>query len=152
MIRRPPRSTLFPYTTLFRSPASLARAAVASRPPAAAAHQPAARARLRVGRGIARSRARARASRREVARTDPEGAAPRAAQGASPAAQGLCDLPAAGGAVLPAGACPQLRRPPDPQRLGLRPHLLRAFHPARGDPFGIRAGDPDPWGVVRAAA
>src|SRR3712207_6887733 len=25
MIRRPPRSTLFPYTTLFRSPAGLAR-------------------------------------------------------------------------------------------------------------------------------
>src|SRR5260370_7766955 len=30
MIRRPPRSTLFPYTTLFRSPA--ARAAAAERP------------------------------------------------------------------------------------------------------------------------
>src|SRR5713101_8843326 len=27
MIRQPPRSTLFPYTTLFRSPASRARAA-----------------------------------------------------------------------------------------------------------------------------
>src|SRR2546427_7631433 len=27
MIRRPPRSTLFPYTTLFRSPGRLARAA-----------------------------------------------------------------------------------------------------------------------------
>src|SRR2546427_6979110 len=27
MIRRPPRSTLFPYTTLFRSPAAAARAA-----------------------------------------------------------------------------------------------------------------------------
>src|SRR5947209_13203959 len=27
MIRRPPRSTLFPYTTLFRSPAGLSRAA-----------------------------------------------------------------------------------------------------------------------------
>src|SRR5258706_10835098 len=26
MIRRPPRSTLFPYTTLFRSPACLSRA------------------------------------------------------------------------------------------------------------------------------
>src|SRR5260370_20920484 len=30
MIRRPPRSTLFPYTTLFRSPAS---SLAASRPP-----------------------------------------------------------------------------------------------------------------------
>src|SRR3712207_9009404 len=29
MIRRPPRSTLFPYTTLFRSPISDARAEVA---------------------------------------------------------------------------------------------------------------------------
>src|SRR3712207_7028482 len=28
MIRRPPRSTLFPYTTLFRSPARLERAGV----------------------------------------------------------------------------------------------------------------------------
>src|SRR2546422_1933012 len=28
MIRRPPRSTLFPYTTLFRSPASRGRAVV----------------------------------------------------------------------------------------------------------------------------
>src|SRR5689334_24212892 len=28
MIRRPPRSTLFPYTTLFRSPAVLAQAGV----------------------------------------------------------------------------------------------------------------------------
>src|SRR5438874_5844283 len=28
MIRRPPRSTLFPYTTLFRSPAAAASAAV----------------------------------------------------------------------------------------------------------------------------
>src|SRR5215475_393992 len=31
MIRRPPRSTLFPYTTLFRSPRAL-RAAQSSRP------------------------------------------------------------------------------------------------------------------------
>src|SRR3712207_7361557 len=28
MIRRPPRSTLFPYTTLFRSPAALAQVAL----------------------------------------------------------------------------------------------------------------------------
>src|SRR5438034_8306288 len=33
MIRRPPRSTLFPYTTLFRSAARLRRAGKASRPP-----------------------------------------------------------------------------------------------------------------------
>src|SRR2546426_9268179 len=30
MIRRPPRSTLFPYTTLFRSPSAAARRAFAS--------------------------------------------------------------------------------------------------------------------------
>src|SRR5947209_17173462 len=33
MIRRPPRSTLFPYTTLFRSPVSPERRAHDSRPP-----------------------------------------------------------------------------------------------------------------------
>src|SRR3712207_9513297 len=32
MIRRPPRSTLFPYTTLFRSALPLARPAVRQRP------------------------------------------------------------------------------------------------------------------------
>src|SRR5258708_13695852 len=32
MIRRPPRSTLFPYTTLFRSSLALARAPFALRP------------------------------------------------------------------------------------------------------------------------
>src|SRR5258708_26525667 len=31
MIRRPPRSTLFPYTTLFRSPASLDYSSLSSR-------------------------------------------------------------------------------------------------------------------------
>src|SRR5260221_10913200 len=32
MIRRPPRSTLFPYTTLFRSLANIALTAISSRP------------------------------------------------------------------------------------------------------------------------
>src|SRR5258708_32091108 len=36
MIRRPPRSTLFPYTTLFRSCAGSADPALASKPSAAA--------------------------------------------------------------------------------------------------------------------
>src|SRR6266581_6905795 len=36
MIRRPPRSTLFPYTTLFRSPCSLPCPWVCSRPGAKA--------------------------------------------------------------------------------------------------------------------
>src|SRR5258708_12710597 len=34
MIRRPPRSTLFPYTTLFRSPTSSSSSAPCARPPA----------------------------------------------------------------------------------------------------------------------
>src|SRR3989442_10456283 len=34
MIRRPPRSTLFPYTTLFRSPQSLGTQALPRRAPA----------------------------------------------------------------------------------------------------------------------
>src|SRR3712207_6967597 len=34
MIRRPPRSTLFPYTTLFRSPARIARLPHFDGPPA----------------------------------------------------------------------------------------------------------------------
>src|SRR3712207_8563365 len=33
MIRRPPRSTLFPYTTLFRSPSHLLRGCPPSTPP-----------------------------------------------------------------------------------------------------------------------
>src|SRR5256885_3968697 len=38
MIRRPPRSTLFPYTTLFRSPDAAANAAGSAAPAAEAAH------------------------------------------------------------------------------------------------------------------
>src|SRR5689334_24636154 len=38
MIRRPPRSTLFPYTTLFRSPRALDRGGVASHARRARAH------------------------------------------------------------------------------------------------------------------
>src|SRR5438270_9330381 len=37
MIRRPPRSTLFPYTTLFRSHLPSARGGRSGRPPSAAA-------------------------------------------------------------------------------------------------------------------
>src|SRR3712207_8473180 len=47
MIRRPPRSTLFPYTTLFRSPAAegpLQRRARRAKPPGARHFQPDARA------------------------------------------------------------------------------------------------------------
>src|SRR5260370_35815078 len=40
MIRRPPRSTLFPYTTLFRSHSIPRSRAPASSPPASPAHRP----------------------------------------------------------------------------------------------------------------
>src|SRR5258706_8521910 len=59
MIRRPPRSTLFPYTTLFRSRARRTARA------------------CRCGRRYGRSRARGRATRRG-ARRAPSAAAPRA--------------------------------------------------------------------------
>src|SRR5687768_18195833 len=41
MIRRPPRSTLFPYTTLFRSNPCLARSHGRKTPPAQYTHPPA---------------------------------------------------------------------------------------------------------------
>src|SRR5688572_31787228 len=43
MIRRPPRSTLFPYTTLFRSRARVERGRTARRPDAAERHRVGAR-------------------------------------------------------------------------------------------------------------
>src|SRR2546422_2254151 len=52
MIRRPPRSTLFPYTTLFRSQASQGRTGCAPIPPAGGgcpSLSPAARGRTRCG-------------------------------------------------------------------------------------------------------
>src|SRR2546425_7730001 len=54
MIRRPPRSTLFPYTTLFRSGARPARGAVHR--PDAVAHRHRARAGRHVVRGAAARR------------------------------------------------------------------------------------------------
>src|SRR3712207_7131780 len=58
MIRRPPRSTLFPYTTLFRS--AVARA------PAAVPPQQHGEARAHAGAGGGRRRRRARRRRRGV--------------------------------------------------------------------------------------
>src|SRR3712207_7561120 len=54
MIRRPPRSTLFPYTTLFRSPCGAAGSAPPRRAPPGYAAPPAARHSLpfRRGRGL----------------------------------------------------------------------------------------------------
>src|SRR2546429_4504632 len=42
MIRRPPRSTLFPYTTLFRSSRPSSRSGRTSKPPCSSRHRPAA--------------------------------------------------------------------------------------------------------------
>src|SRR2546430_9389534 len=70
MIRRPPRSTLFPYTTLFRS----ARARDAAR-------HPRAHARWLARAPVARARElRARGVRSDPAAIDPDGAVPAAAQ------------------------------------------------------------------------
>src|SRR3989442_8276874 len=49
MIRRPPRSTLFPYTTLFRSPARADRGGAASPAPALPAGGTPSRARRSAG-------------------------------------------------------------------------------------------------------
>src|SRR2546427_8633219 len=57
MIRRPPRSTLFPYTTLFRSPAKLAEFERVGRGRRKLVFvHPALRARLRLARGQSVSR------------------------------------------------------------------------------------------------
>src|SRR2546426_8334157 len=61
MIRRPPRSTLFPYTTLFRSRLSLQRA---MRAPSLPSHAK----RGRVGRGPARRRRKSRGRDRKSTR------------------------------------------------------------------------------------
>src|SRR3712207_8785068 len=61
MIRRPPRSTLFPYTTLFRSKAASASLFPAPMPPVTAT----ATGRLRPLGGVVRGRLFARAGRSE---------------------------------------------------------------------------------------
>src|SRR2546425_7639855 len=63
MIRRPPRSTLFPYTTLFRSAACPTRAARARRRPCSARSAPARRRGRPRATRPARRRARARRDR-----------------------------------------------------------------------------------------
>src|SRR2546430_8439896 len=67
MIRRPPRSTLFPYTTLFRSGQEGGQAAVNPRPPDLRS-----RVRNRLSRDARRCRTEraARADRRRSARED----------------------------------------------------------------------------------
>src|SRR3712207_9083160 len=53
MIRRPPRSTLFPYTTLFRSPGPVRQATAALSPGIGCSHLRLMRARSAVVAGIA---------------------------------------------------------------------------------------------------
>src|SRR3954463_1979311 len=67
MIRRPPRSTLFPYTTLFRSGRGPqrrreARRRRAPRPPRADRRRPRRRPLLHLGDGVRRDRAPTRAA------------------------------------------------------------------------------------------
>src|SRR3712207_8052116 len=64
MIRRPPRSTLFPYTTLFRS----ARVRRNPTDPAAARHHPLPDARRGLGRFVRRAANRAGVVRAEIGR------------------------------------------------------------------------------------
>src|SRR2546425_2473160 len=65
MIRRPPRSTLFPYTTLFRSRGAHARRGAAGDRAAGAGRRPATHGRRRRRRGDARSGDGRRAGRSE---------------------------------------------------------------------------------------
>src|SRR2546425_5329543 len=59
MIRRPPRSTLFPYTTLFRSPAHVAGFLLSARaPPRRSRHRGVLRRRRRLRAGARRPPAR----------------------------------------------------------------------------------------------
>src|SRR3712207_7259995 len=72
MIRRPPRSTLFPYTTLFRSPAALPHVVRAERPPPPRrerAHRGADGGRAGGGRGL-REAQRVPARHRQGARSE----------------------------------------------------------------------------------
>src|SRR3712207_7360965 len=64
MIRRPPRSTLFPYTTLFRSPAAVRREGGAAGRPAAPHDQ------QLVGRGRPGDRGQGRGQPRHRGRQD----------------------------------------------------------------------------------
>src|SRR3712207_6877818 len=75
MIRRPPRSTPFPYTTLFRSRAARAREraagdARAALPPRARAHREREEAALRPRARRHRSRERRRAAQHRFARSE----------------------------------------------------------------------------------
>src|SRR2546427_9026381 len=65
MIRRPPRSTLFPYTTLFRSPAEGARAACLG-----ASRNLSPRGRAGTGKPEAPARSRSRGGRRSAGRSE----------------------------------------------------------------------------------
>src|SRR3989475_1124720 len=93
MIRRPPRSTLFPYTTLFRSPTGRARAPTSSTAHARAPRTrrapggPAGRASRRRGGSLAEllaHEARALDERGELLPHDPARRLPEAAVGVEP--------------------------------------------------------------------
>src|SRR5260370_19758100 len=103
MIRRPPRSTLFPYTTLFRSP----RVECQARPdPREPAH-------LGAGQGVVR-RAHARAAPGQGQGRGGRGLRGHRAEADRMSGRGLGVAILLGGVVLTAGACATSAPPPPP--------------------------------------
>src|SRR2546422_9035095 len=96
MIRRPPRSTLFPYTTLFRSRAT---------PLAAGTRRPPDSRRGSLARPLARGRGRSRLA----AASDPRGVRARRGRVGAPLVRRRGTAP--GGGVWAADARPLRRRP-----------------------------------------
>src|SRR3989449_1173220 len=106
MIRRPPRSTLFPYTTLFRSVRGRLQRAVLERRPARLQEQlPGVRVRLREPERQRRLRVRV-----VVFRLSRPCGFLRSSEG-PPSARGLFPTPAA---ARPSRGRPRLPRPPPP--------------------------------------
>src|SRR3989441_9044729 len=156
MIRRPPRSTLFPYTTLFRSPGAAARADAAGGYYEAAS---------RAARRHARYDARGEPHGRRPALGDPTSGGRRTPLGVAAAR-----APRRGGgrAVRPGGAQGLDRGPPAAFHGGLveRDHRSGATRAPEADvdrggsgeddrhrfPVHPRRGDQDPHGRARPAA
>src|SRR2546425_12113875 len=133
MIRRPPRSTLFPYTTLFRSPGAAARADAAGGYYEAAS---------RAARRHARYDARGEPHGRRPALGDPTSGGRRTPLGVAAAR-----APRRGGgrAVRPGGAQGLDRGPPAAFHGGLveRDHRSGATRPPEADLDHRRSGEDD---------
>src|SRR2546425_11934464 len=130
MIRRPPRSTLFPYTTLFRSSRSAAVARVERRSPGRARPRPA-------RRSGAALRDRPAGAARRLGQGDPDGARPGPRRAAPRVPGRRCLLLSR--AQLPSGRGRARRR-------SRRRRVRRAVRHHRGP--GCGAGRPVPSGEV----